>query len=329
MFHTSLSTKLKIKKEKKRKMVLIWALAILAAAFLHLLRQWRNQKNKKLKLPPGPKGFPIIGHIHLLGKNPHQDFHRLSQKHGEIMHMRLGSLPIVVVSSPATAELVLKTNDAVFSDRPHYLSITRLTYNHRDLIFAPYGPYWRNMRKLCTFELLSGLKIEEFQPMRQAELGLTIDGLRRASERREAVDVTARVSGLVGDMNCLMVFGRKFVDRDLDKELGFKDVIDATTRVAAQPNLGDYFPSLAALDLQGLNRRVERLSATFNGFLDMIIDDHVEKKAGVERERRSRDLVDVMMAIMEAGGAGFDFDRRHVKAVLLVIDMLYLVKYVY
>lgn len=301
----------------------VWALCLLVAAFLHLLHQWRNQKlKKKLKLPPGPKGFPIIGHIHLLGKNPHQDFHRLAQKHGDIMHMRLGSLPIVVVSSPATAELVLKTNDAVLSDRPHYLAITRLTYGHRDLIFAPCGPYWRDMRKLCTHELLSGAKIEEFQPMRRAELGMAVDRLRQASERRETVDVTARVSGLVGDMNCLMVFGRKFVDRDLDRELGFKDVIDETTRVAAQPNLGDYFPSLAALDLQGLNRRVERLSATFDGFLDRIIDDHVEKRSEEERGRKGRDLVDVMMAIMESGKAGFDFDRRHVKAVLLVINVV-------
>ncbi|KAH6791332.1 hypothetical protein C2S51_006338 [Perilla frutescens var. frutescens] len=295
----------------------IWSLAISAIVFLHILHQWRRSLKKKKKLPPGPKGLPIIGHIHLLGKNPHQDFHRLALKHGEIMHMRLGSLPIVVVSSPASAELVLKTHDAVFSDRPHYQSTTRLTYNHRDVIFAPYGPYWRNMRKLCTLELLSGLKIDEFQPMRRAELGLAVDSLKRAAERGEVVDVSARVSGLVGDMNCLMVFGRKFDDRDLD-ERGFKAVIDETTRVAAQPNLGDYFPAVAPLDLQGLNRRVRKLSATFDGFLDRIIYDHVEKK--VEKEMRNQDFVDIMMAIMESGEAGFDFDRRHIKAVLL--DML-------
>ncbi|KAL1536675.1 cytochrome P450 71AU50-like [Salvia divinorum] len=299
----------------------IWLLAVLAlAVFLHFLNnQWQRKKKIELHLPPAPKGLPIIGHIHLLGKNPHQDFRRLAQQHGEIMYMRLGSLPIVVVSSPAAAELVLKTHDAVLSDRPHYLSTTRLTYGHRDVIFAPCGPYWCNMRKLCTLELLSGPKINEFQPMRRAELGLTVEGIRRAAEGREVVDVSARVAELVGDMNCLMVFGRKFVDRDLDEELGFKDVIDETTRVAAQPNLGDYFPSVAALDLQGLNRRIKKLSATFDGFLDTIIDDHVEKKEQ-EKEKKGWYFVDVMMAIMESGGAGFDFDRRHVKAVLL--DML-------
>ncbi|XP_057774983.1 cytochrome P450 71AU50-like [Salvia miltiorrhiza] len=299
-------------------MAWLWSLAVLL--LVALFYEWRNQKKKKSRrLPPGPRGLPIIGHIHLLGKNPHQDFRRLAEEHGEIMHMRLGSLPIVVVSSPATAELVLKTHDAVLSDRPHYLSTTRLTYGHRDVIFAPCGPYWRNMRKLCTLELLSGLRIDEFQPMRRAEIMRAVDGLRRAAEEGEVVDVSARVSGLVGDMNCLMVFGRKFVDRDLDQELGFKDVIEETTRVAAQPNLGDYFPLVAPLDLQGLNRRVERLSATFDGFLDMIIDDHV-KKNEEEKEKKDKDFVDVMMGIMESGAAGFDFDRRHVKAMLL--DML-------
>ncbi|XP_042027126.1 cytochrome P450 71AU50-like [Salvia splendens] len=166
-----------------------------------------EKKKNNVTSSTSAEGASIIGHIHLLGKNPHQDFRRLAQQHGEIMHMRLGSLPIVVVSSPAAAKLVLKTHDAVLSDRPHYLSTTRLTYGHRDVICAPCGPYWRNMRKLCTLELLSGPKVEEFQPMRRAELGMAVEGIRRAAEGREVVDVSARVGELVGDMNCLMVLG--------------------------------------------------------------------------------------------------------------------------
>ncbi|KAK4489195.1 hypothetical protein RD792_004989 [Penstemon davidsonii] len=86
-------------------------LLLLVASFLYLL-------HKKL-LPPGPIGLPIFGHFHLLGNSPHLDLYKLAQKHGSIMYMRFGFVPTIVVSSPSAAELVLKTHDLVFANRPH------------------------------------------------------------------------------------------------------------------------------------------------------------------------------------------------------------------
>lgn len=294
-------------------MAWIWT-AISVTAFLWVLLELLSLKRNR-RLPPGPRGLPIIGHFHLLGKNPHQDFHHLAQKHGPIMYLRFGFVPTIVVSSPAAAELVLKTHDLIFAGRAHHQAAKQLSYDKRNIVFAPYGPYWRNMRKLCTLELLSNLKINQFQPMRRAEIELFVGSLRRAAGKRETVDISARISALIGDMTCLMVFGRKFADRDLD-EKGFKAVIEETLQVAALPNIADYFPFMAALDLQGLTRRMKELSKTFDGFLERIIDDHIRNK---QEKKQAQDFVDTMMAIMESGEAGFEFDRRHVKAVLLVI----------
>ncbi|KAG8383463.1 hypothetical protein BUALT_Bualt04G0015800 [Buddleja alternifolia] len=241
--------------------------------------------------------------------------HHLAQKHGPIMHMRLGYVPVVVVSSPAAAELVLKTHDLVFSGRPRLQASKYISYDQRNIIFASYGPYWRNMRKLCTLELLSHLKIKQFQPMRRTELGLLVSSLKQAAEIHEIVDVSAKIAALSGDMTCLMVFGRKYVDNDLD-EKGFKAVIEEALQVVATPNLGNYFPCLRVLDLQGLTRSVKRVSKTFDEFLEKIIDDHVQNKENNE----TQDFVHTMMGIMESGEAGFEFDRRNVKAVLLAIS---------
>ncbi|KAK4417267.1 cytochrome [Sesamum alatum] len=229
------------------------------------------------------------------------------------MYLRFGFVPTIVVSSPAAAELVLKTHDLIFAGRAHHQAAKEISYDHRNVVFAPYGPYWRNMRKLCTLELLSNLRINQFEPMRRAETELFVGSLRRAARKRETVDISARVSALIGDMTCLMVFGRKFADGDLD-EKGFKAVIAETLQVAALPNISDYFPFMAALDLQGLTRRMKELSKTFDGFLERIIDDHIQNK---QEKNQARDFVDTMMTIMESGEAGFEFDRRHVKAVLL------------
>lgn len=302
----------------------IWtSTAVAAIVFLFLLQQFTNRnKNKKKssRLPPGPTGLPIIGHFHLLGKNPHQDLHRLARKHGPIMYLHFGSVPTVVVSSPAAAELFLKTHDLNFATRPHHEAAHYLSYGQKNIVFGKYGPYWRNMRKLCTLELLSNLKIGQFQPMRRAELGLLVGSLKRAAEARDAVDMSVGIMGLAADMTCMMVFGRKFEDRDLD-EKGFKEVMRETMEEAAAFNLGDYFPYLRALDLQGSGRRLRNLSKIFDAFLERIIDDHLNDEKNKD-ETTAQDFVDTLMAIMESGEAGFDFDRRHVKAVLLVIQSI-------
>lgn len=300
-------------------MAWIWT-ALAAIIFVYYLLQQLLTLGKKeqKKSPPGPRGLPILGHLHLLGKNPHQNLHHLARQHGPIMGIRLGSVPAVVASSPAAAELILKTHDLVFASRPHNVAARYVSYEQRNLIFAPYGPYWRNMRKLCIVELLSTARTNQFQAVRKAELGLLVGALKRAAEMGEIVDLSARVSGLSWDTNCLMVFGRKFAGTDLDRK-GFKAVILDITEIAAGFNLADYFPYIGVLDLQRTNSKLKELSRSFDGFLEKIIDDHMTNKEE-EKKKQNKDFVDTMMAIMESGEAGFEIDRRHVKAVLLVYN---------
>ncbi|CAA0264647.1 unnamed protein product [Arabidopsis thaliana] len=74
------------------------------------------------KSPPGPPRLPIIGNIHLVGKNPHHSFADLSKTYGPVMSLKLGCLNSVVIASRDAVREVLKTHDQILSGR--YITVT-------------------------------------------------------------------------------------------------------------------------------------------------------------------------------------------------------------
>ncbi|ESW31742.1 hypothetical protein PHAVU_002G263800 [Phaseolus vulgaris] len=292
---------------------MIWiSIILLSLAYLWLRR--RNSKGKKL--PPGPRGLPILGSLHKLGANPHRDLHQLALKYGPVMYLRLGFVPTVVVSSPQAAELFLKTHDLVFASRPPHEAAKYISWDQRNLSFAEYGSYWRNMRKMCTLELLSQSKINSFRSMRTEELDLLVKVLREAADVGAAVDLSAKVSTVSADMACRMVLGKKYMDRDLD-EKGFKAVMQEGMHLSATPNMGDYIPYIAALDLQGLNKRMKVVGKIFDDFFEKIIDEHMQSE---KEENKTKDFVDVMLGFVGTEESEYRIERPNIKAIML--DML-------
>ena len=199
----------------------------------------------------------------------------------------------------------------IFASRPHNEAAQYLAYGQKNLIAAKYGPYWRNMRKLCTQHLLSNQKINSFQSMRREQVELMIKSLK--NDDRVVFDVSAKISSLSADLTCMMVFGKKYRDEDLDKR-GFKAVVKEVEHLSATPNLGDFFPFLGVIDLQGLTRRLKDLAKVFDEFLEKMIDEHVQFRD----QKQSKDFVDTMLDIMQSGEAEFQFGRSHIKAILFV-----------
>ncbi|KAF2307817.1 hypothetical protein GH714_032069 [Hevea brasiliensis] len=49
-------------------------------------------------------------------------------------------------------------------------AVDYLTYGSADFSFAPYGPYWKFMKKICVSELLGGRILDQFLPVRHEEI---------------------------------------------------------------------------------------------------------------------------------------------------------------
>lgn len=273
-----------------------------------------NTFQSKNPSPPGPPGLPIIGHLHMLGKLPHLALCKLSKKYGPIMKLKLGNVTMIVVSSPEAAELFLKTHDLNFASRPKTQASDYTSYGSKGMAFSEYGPYWRNLRKLCTIHLLTISKVESFMSLRREAVGFLVEHLERAAQGREVVDISTHVGSVIERITYDMILGRGYAQK-----LNFKPCLQEGMELSGAFNIADYVPFLKAFDLQGLTRRLKNVRTAIDDFFEQIIREHEEKGTGKQEDHR--DFIDVMLSLMKTSDPHEEkLDRVTIKAV--TVDML-------
>jgi len=91
--------------------------ALLAVSILQVLRRGGSRRR-----PPGPRTLPVIGSVHhVVNTLVHRRLRDLAAAHGPIMMLRIGPMPLVVVTSRELAREVLKVQDPNFANRPRLL----------------------------------------------------------------------------------------------------------------------------------------------------------------------------------------------------------------
>ncbi|GLJ31836.1 hypothetical protein SUGI_0640600 [Cryptomeria japonica] len=279
-----------------------------------------KRNGSKVKLP-GPRPWPVVGSLHLLGNLPHQALTKLARKYGSIMFLRLGSIPTVVASSPAMAKEILKTHDLVFATRPNSTYGKYVAYDHKDVPFGPYGESWRQKRKLMTLELLSVKRNDSFRFVREEEVSTMIASIwQESSHGAQFVDVKKRLSSLTQNIICRMFASRTYSDNDLSGAHGFKEMVGEMFALSGTFPIGEYIPFLDWMDLQGFRRRMQTVHKIFDGFAEKVIDDHIDRRLGERKPKegdRVKDLVDVMLSMAETEGQAIS--RVDIKAMIMDI----------
>uniref|UniRef100_A0A8C9Q7S3 Cytochrome P450 1A n=1 Tax=Spermophilus dauricus TaxID=99837 RepID=A0A8C9Q7S3_SPEDA len=133
---------------------LLLAAAIFCLVFW-VVRTSRPRVPKGLKSPPGPWGWPLIGHMLTLGKNPHLALTKLSQKYGDVMQIRIGSTPVVVLSGLDTIRQALVRQGDDFKGRPDLYTSTLVADGQSMIFNADSGPVWAARRRLAQDALKS------------------------------------------------------------------------------------------------------------------------------------------------------------------------------
>lgn len=266
------------------------------------------RKVQAKKYPPGPRKLPLIGNLHQVGNLPHRSLEQLSKKYGPIMFLQLGSIPTLVISSADSAKEIFKTHDVVFSGRPVLYAAKKFSYNCAAVSFAPYGEYWREIRKIMILELLSAQRVKTFQAVRDEEVGVLLQIVARNS----SVNLSELALSFSNNIICRVAFGKKFENGNAR----FLEMLHETQGLLGGFCMADFFPWLGWLNkLNGLEMRLEKCFRELDNFYDKVIEEHLDpKRPKAEHE----DVVDVLLQVQKDPSQAITINNDQIKGVLTV-----------
>ncbi|KAJ8764211.1 hypothetical protein K2173_005391 [Erythroxylum novogranatense] len=283
---------------------------------------WKVKKIKKDLAPllPGPRGLPIVGYLPFLGQDIHRDFTELASVYGPIYKLCLGNKMCLVISSPNLVKEVVRDQDKIFANRDLPLAARISSLGANDIVWSPYNSEWRKMRKIFVREILSNKNINACYGLRKQEIKKST---RHVYDKiGQPIDIGQLA--FMTSMNALMsiLWGHTLEgEEDFKAAIEFRNLCLEMMVVIGKPNISDYIPMLARLDLQGLERKVRKISVGVENFLNSLISrcsNSIDNKQDQgETNELKRDILQFLMKHKDHEDASKSITSSQLKGILL------------
>ncbi|KAG8055561.1 hypothetical protein GUJ93_ZPchr0001g29900 [Zizania palustris] len=259
-------------------------------------------RDSRRRLPPGPwPPKPLIGDLLDLGEDgqQHRTFQRLSERYGGLMCLRFGMVPHVIISTPDALRAVFSAGgegrkaDGI-AGLPR-LDVLKAMGHHVHTIFAldSQDEKWRELRKFAAAEMLAPRRISGAGALLQTKI---VEGLYHEVSAHAARGTAVVFKHVVLDSILGLLLGVIYssdVDLEPKERAMFRDTIEEIVGMLGTANVSDTFPSIAALDLQGLRRRMKDLLAIVYAQFDEQVSHRLRsREAG---EPRKNDVLDTVL----------------------------------
>ncbi|KAG0473197.1 hypothetical protein HPP92_015054 [Vanilla planifolia] len=246
---------------------------------------------------PRPTGAPLNGQPSFIEPNVHRYFAGLAKAYGPVFRLRLGFKPLTVLSSPSAAREVFKDQDVAFANHDIPAAIRFYLGTTPDVVWSPYGPTWRMLRKIAVSHVLNAGSIEVAAPLRRLEVRLTVAGVWEMAVAGKAMELRETLFQMALNTTTMMLWGER-VNGDEGKE--FRQAIQGVINHMVKPNVADFYPVLAPVDPQGLGRRVKRFNEWIDGYLNRIVQSRMKAMADKDVKKKAKDPLETLLKLMKA-----------------------------
>ncbi|TVU44887.1 hypothetical protein EJB05_04350, partial [Eragrostis curvula] len=296
--------------------------AVLSFAFLFLLhfligrragngKGNGNGKGAQQKLPPSPPAVPFLGHLHVVKTPFHAALSRLAARHGPVFSLRMGSRPAVVVSSPECAKECFTEHDVAFANRPRFASQQLVNFNGAALSTSGYGPYWRNLRRVATVQLLSAHRVSCMAGTISAEVRAMVRRMSRAAAAAPGGAARVQLKRRLFELSLSVLMetiaqtktSRTEADADTDmspEAREFKKIVDEIIPYLGSANLWDYLPVLRWFDVFGVRNKILSVVRRRDAFLRRLIDSERRRLEDGNVDSEKKSMIAVLLTLQKS-----------------------------
>ncbi|CAI0561145.1 unnamed protein product [Linum tenue] len=293
-------------------LVLVLALVVTASSLLYLFttNHVHSTTPKPALLPPEPYGgLPIIGHLHQLlssKKTLARALADMADSHGPIFTIRLGLLRAVVVSDPETVHECFAGGhlDRALASRPKSSNAECLTYNYAGLGAAPYGTYWRDIRKVAVTQLLSSHRLKSLRHVQISEIDMLIQS-QSQSQSRGVAGISELLEQLACNTITRLIAGKRYFNykgggRGSEEGERIGGLIKEFMRICTDFVPSDFIPLLGWMNwFPGSLKSMKRVAAELDKVLQGWIEERKQLRngtGGASGGEEQSAFIDVMLS---------------------------------
>ncbi|EXB99094.1 Cytochrome P450 82C4 [Morus notabilis] len=253
----------------------------------------------------------------------------IADKYGPIFLFRLGMNPVLVISNYEAVKECFTTNDITFASRPSFCAKpstiragapcgpvqptpafmrswsthgTHLGYDFAAFGFAPYGPYWRTMRKLVMIELLSNRRLETLRHVQVSEVETLVNGLYGQCKKNgfgpTEVVISEWIEHFTLNIITEMIAGKRYFDSS-GKVVGGEaerigKVIKEYMCISGAFIVSDLIPVPKWVDFNGNLKAMKRIGREIDVLIQSWVEEHKRSEASDKQ-----DFIDIMLSLIE------------------------------
>ncbi|KAG2021152.1 cytochrome P450 [Coprinopsis cinerea AmutBmut pab1-1] len=133
-----------------------------------LLKRWRQPR--RLPLPPGPRGIPIMGNfLQMPSIEPWKVYYQWAkERYGDIIYLNAAGEEIILLNSLSAAVDLLEKKAGIFSSRQWLIAFDLIGLSEWVTANLPYGAKWRSHRR-SFHQFFNAREVQSYRPVIEQE----------------------------------------------------------------------------------------------------------------------------------------------------------------